>query len=84
MTDRDYKKEYKDFHGKPEQIKLRSQRNHDRYVVKGLKVGDPRVVVHKKPLSEGGAAGDPKNLKVVSKKEFQKEQKKKSSNPAKK
>lgn len=50
---RDYKKEYRDYHGKPEHIKERSQRNQARKMM-GLKVGDPREVDHKKPLSKGG------------------------------
>jgi hypothetical protein len=36
--DRDYAKEYKDFHGKPEQIKRRAQRNASRAKVKATGV----------------------------------------------
>ncbi len=61
---RDYKKEYRDFHGKPEQIKNRAKRNAARKEM-GLKVGDPREVDHKKPLSKGGSNGK-SNLRVVS------------------
>ena len=61
---RDYKKEYKEFHSKPEQRKARSQRNQARRAM-GLKVGDPREVDHKKPLSRGGS-NSKKNLRVVS------------------
>jgi 5-methylcytosine-specific restriction endonuclease McrA len=61
---RDYKKEYKDFHGKPEQVSNRAKRNSARKE-KGLKVGDPREVDHKKPLSKGGGNGS-NNLRVVS------------------
>jgi len=61
---RNYKKEYKDFHGKPKQIKLRSKRNQARRKA-GLKKGDKREVDHKRPLSKGGSNGR-KNLRVVS------------------
>jgi len=40
-TKRDYKKEYKDYHGKPEQIAARSQRNAARAKV-GIEGGDKR------------------------------------------
>lgn len=43
---RDYKGEYERYHGKPEQIKRRSERNQARRK-KGLKKGDPREVHHK-------------------------------------
>ncbi len=61
---RDYKKEYNDFHGTPEQKKNRAARNKARSTM-GLKVGDKREVDHKKPLSKGGSNGK-KNLRVVS------------------
>lgn len=61
---RNYKKEYADFHGKPEQVKNRSKRNVARKTM-GLKKGDKREVDHKKPLSKGGSNGK-KNLRVVS------------------
>lgn len=61
---RNYKKEYRDFHGKPEQIANRSKRNKGRRKMK-LAVGDPREVDHKKPLSRGGGNGK-RNLRVVS------------------
>jgi len=61
---RDYKKEYRDFHGKPEQIHRRAARNKARSLL-GLKKGDPREVDHKKPLSRGGGNGK-KNLRAVS------------------
>jgi hypothetical protein len=38
-TKRDYKKEYREYHGKPEQIAARSQRNAARAKL-GLSVGD--------------------------------------------
>ena len=61
---RDYKKEYRDFHGKPKQIKLRNMRGRARKLM-GLKVGDPREVDHIRPLSRGGS-NHKSNLKVVS------------------
>jgi len=61
---RNYKKEYKDYHGKPKQKKNRAARNKARKVM-GLVVGDKREVDHKKPLSKGGSASK-KNLRVVS------------------
>jgi 5-methylcytosine-specific restriction endonuclease McrA len=63
---RNYKKEYKEYHGKPQQRKNRSMRNQARRKA-GLKKGDPREVDHKKPLSKGGTNGR-SNLRVVSKK----------------
>ena len=50
---RDYKKEYREYHGKPEQIKKRAMRNKARKMM-GLKKGDPREVDHVKPLAKGG------------------------------
>ena len=61
---RDYKKEYRDFHGKPEQIALRSKRNKARRKL-GLEKGDPREADHKRPLSKGGGNGRG-NLRAVS------------------
>lgn len=61
---RDYKKEYKDFHGTPAQIKARAERNAARDKM-GLKVGDKREVDHKNPLSKGGS-NSTRNLRVVS------------------
>ena len=61
---RNYKKEYADYHSKPEQKKNRAKRNAARKEM-GLKVGDPREVDHKKPLSKGGS-NSKKNLRVVS------------------
>lgn len=65
---RDYAKEYRDFHGKPEQVANRSKRNQARrtMVAKGLLANaDAREVDHKRPLSKGGS-NDAKNLRVVS------------------
>ena len=61
---RDYKKEYREYHGKPDQIKARSERNQARAKM-GLKVGDKREVDHKVPLSKGGS-NSTRNLRVVS------------------
>jgi 5-methylcytosine-specific restriction endonuclease McrA len=61
---RDYKQEYRDYHGKPEQIKERAQRNTARSEM-GLKVGDPREVDHKTPISQGGS-NSIRNLRAVS------------------
>lgn len=60
---RDYKAEYRNYQGKPDQIKKRSERNKARRKM-GLKVGDPREVDHKVPLSKGGS-NEKKNLRVV-------------------
>ena len=60
---RDYKKEYRDYHSKPEQKKNRAARNAARREM-GLKVGDPREVDHIKPLSKGGS-NKKSNLRAV-------------------
>lgn len=61
---RDYKKEYRDYPSKPAQRKARAERNKARRIM-GLKVGDPREVDHKVPLSKGGS-NSKRNLRVVS------------------
>ena len=61
---RDYKQEYADFHGKPEQVKNRAARNKAR-ADSGLKKGDSREVDHKVPLSKGGS-NSKSNTRVVS------------------
>ena len=63
---RDYKKEYREYGGKPEHIKERYERNKARRMM-GLKVGDPREVDHIKPLSKGGS-NSKRNLRIVSRK----------------
>lgn len=67
---RGYKKEYRDFHGKPAQVKNRAARNKARAAATQAgktKKGDGKEIDHKKPLSKGGSNG-PKNTRVVSKK----------------
>ena len=61
---RDYAREYRDYHGKPEQIANRAQRNQARGLL-GLAVGDKREVDHKTPISKGGGNGA-SNLRAVS------------------
>lgn len=61
---RDYKKEYREYHSKPEQRHKRSLRNQARRKM-GLKVGDPREVDHVKPLKKGGSNAK-SNLKITS------------------
>lgn len=54
---RNYKKEYENYQGKPEQIKNRSQRNQARQAMedKGkVRKGDGKDVDHRKPISKGG------------------------------
>lgn len=60
---RDYKKEYKEYHGKPAEIAKRAQRNKAR-ADKGLEKGDGKEVDHKKPLSKGGG-NSKENLRVT-------------------
>ena len=67
---RDYKKEYKAYHGKKSQIKKRALRNKARKK-KGLAVGDGKVVHHKKGLSRGGSNAS-SNLRVMKKRAHQK------------
>ena len=64
---RDYKKEYREYQGTPEQIHNRSLRNQARAKM-GLQKGDPREVDHKKPLSRGGS-NSKGNLRVTSRTE---------------
>ena len=55
---RNYKKEYADFHGKPEQIALRAARNKarkDAETALGMKLPTDIEVDHKDPLSNGGS-----------------------------
>ena len=61
---RDYRKEYDEYHAKPEQRANRSERNKARRKL-GLKKGDPREADHKKPLSKGGT-NSKSNLRAIS------------------
>lgn len=61
---RDYKREYAQYHSKPQRVAERSQRNQARRIV-GLKKGDPREVDHKNPISNGGS-NSRSNLRAVS------------------
>lgn len=61
---RNYRKEYDKFQSSPSDIQNRSERNQARARA-GLRVGDPREVDHKKPLSKGGSNGN-SNTRVVS------------------
>lgn len=75
---RDYKKEYRDYHGKPEQRKRRSSRNKARrYAVKkGLaRKGDGKEVDHKNYNANDNR---PSNLRIVSKKANRTKQPKRS------
>ena len=64
---RDYKKEYRDFHGKPKQIKRRAQRNASRAKMEKagrVHKGDGKDVNHR----DGNTANQSKkNLQVTSK-----------------
>lgn len=63
---RDYKKEYANYQGKPEQIANRSERNHARREMeKAGKVRKGQDVDHKKPLIKGGSNAM-SNLRVKS------------------
>jgi len=65
---RDYKKEYREYHGKPEQIKKRDMRNKARRMMEKegrVRKGDGKEVDHKVPLSKGGS-NSRRNLRIVS------------------
>jgi hypothetical protein len=65
---RDYQKEYRDYHAKPEQIKKRAQRNAARSDMekKGrVSKGDGKDVDHSNPLRKSGTNA-PGNLRVKS------------------
>lgn len=65
---RDYKQEYENYQGKPEQIRKRSLRNKARRkLVKEGRVhkGDGKDVDHRKPLAKGGSNAET-NLRVRS------------------
>jgi hypothetical protein len=66
---RDYKKEYANYQGKPEQIENRTKRNAARAEMekKGLvRKGDGKDVDHRTPIAKGGGNGSG-NLRVVPK-----------------
>lgn len=67
-TKRDYKEEYKDFHGKPDQIKKRAERVKARRIMEkegAVTKGDGKDVDHKVPLKAGGTSARG-NLRVRS------------------
>lgn len=76
---RDYKKEYADYHGTPEQKKRRAERNRDRAAaVKAGKVkkGDNKEVDHMNAPRKGSLAGS--KTQVISKAANRKKQPKRS------
>lgn len=67
VTERDYKKEYENYHSKPEQIANRTMRNQARREMEKegkVSKGDGQEVDHKHPLSKGGTNSN-RNLQVV-------------------
>ncbi len=65
---RDYKKEYAEYHGKPEQIKNRAARVKARRIMEktgAVHKGDGKDVDHRVPLSKGGGTSK-SNLRVRS------------------
>ena len=59
MATRDYKKEYAEYHGKPEQIANRAERVKARRTMEktgAAKKGDGKDVDHIRPLSKGGSS----------------------------
>ena len=67
--DRDYKREYETYHGKPEQKANRAKRNKARAEMQEagrVSKGDGMDVDHKTPLSKGGSTSKA-NLAVKSK-----------------
>ena len=65
---RNYKKEYADYHGKPEQVKDRAERVKARRMMEkegAVKKGDGKDVDHKTPLRSGGSTAR-SNLRVRS------------------
>ena len=64
--ERNYRKEYDEFHGKPTQIRRRAARNKARRI-RGLEKGDKREVDHKVALSRGGGNGGG-NLRITTRK----------------
>jgi hypothetical protein len=69
MATRNYKSEYDNYHGKPEQIKNRAERVKARRMMEktgAVTKGDGKDVDHKKPLRSGGTTTK-SNLRVRSK-----------------
>jgi len=67
-TKRDYKKEYAEYHGKPEQIKNRAERVKARRIMEkegAVSKGDGKDVDHKLALKDGGTSAR-SNLRVRS------------------
>lgn len=65
---RNYKQEYAEFHGKPEQVKKRAQRVKARRMLEkegAVSKGDGKDVDHIKPLKSGGTSARG-NLRVRS------------------
>ena len=65
--ERDYRKEYDNYHSRPEQIANRAKRNKARAIARAagkVRKRDGKEVDHIKPLSKGGSNG-PKNTRVV-------------------
>jgi hypothetical protein len=65
---RDYRREYDNYQGKPQQKKNRAKRNAARAEMMRagrVRKGDGKDVDHKKPLSKGGSTGK-SNLRVTS------------------
>jgi hypothetical protein len=66
---RNYKSEYENYHGKPEQVKNRAERVKARRMMEktgAVTKGDGKDVDHKKPLRSGGTTTK-SNLRVRSK-----------------
>lgn len=66
---RNYKKEYKNYQGKPAQIKKRAERNKARAAMEKqgrVHKGDGKDVDHTKPLVKGGS-NNPSNWRVRTK-----------------
>ena len=61
---RDYRREYDQYHAKPEHVQERLKRNQARRKL-GLTKGDPREVDHKIPIKKGGSNAR-SNLRAVS------------------
>jgi hypothetical protein len=68
-SSRNYKKEYDNYHAKPEQKKKRAARNSARATMEKagkVKKGDGKDVDHKRPLAKGGS-NKKSNLRVTPK-----------------